>query len=453
MEQRADLESVSGDWERDDTPGDMASTAKISRRPSSDTDAASGTAKKQRNKVKKLPAKRPGWQIALRRLWRAPDPNLVEAGVRGEWLVASCRLLIVLLLIYVPLDHFFKQPERGRQIVVWLVVVALTEALLLYSAVRRSWGRRWIGFFSGIIDVSLVTLSLLVFLRLNEPLEAVNNLVIFPVYFLAIGATSLRYDWRICILSGLTAVLQYLGLVVYAVWQWDLDNPLLAPELSQHFSWTYQSGRLILLALATMLATTLVARSFELRRLSTRDRLTHLANRGLFDESLERMEALAVRSGEPVTVAMIDVDHFKKFNDTYGHLAGDAALRTVAKTLARSVRTTDLVARYGGEEFAGLFPGMKADDAEWRLEELRREIASLPIVLEGRVNASVTISVGVAVWPGDGATLEEALEVADSRLYQAKTGGRNRIVTPKGELADLPSVPTSPGPSRGPRRG
>jgi diguanylate cyclase (GGDEF)-like protein len=445
MEQRADLESAAGDREPEDRSGHPPAGVAMPGDAVPDEPGRSSPP-------------RLSWRAAWRRLWRAPDPNLVEAGVRGEWLVASCRLLIVVLLIYIPLDHFFKQPERGRQIVAWLVVVALTEALLLYSAVRRSWGRHWIGFFSGSIDVSLVTLSLLVFLRLNEPLEAVNNLVIFPVYFLAIGATSLRYDWRICILSGLTAVLQYLGLLIYAVWQWDLDDPLLAPELSQSFSWTYQSGRLILLALATMLATTLVLRSFELRRLSTRDRLTLLANRGLFDESLERMEALALRSGDPVTVAMIDVDHFKKFNDTYGHLAGDAALRLVARTLARSVRTTDLVARYGGEEFSGLFPGMKASDAQWRLEDLRREIETLPIVLEGRSeSAYVTISVGVAVWPGDGATLEEALEIADGRLYRAKKGGRNRIVTPKDD-SGLPvdsarPVLTSPSSSREPQGG
>lgn len=455
MERRADLESSAGDREPSDISGNTVSDDSVP--DDSAPDDPINEAGERRP-----PARQP-WRVTLRRLWRAPDPNLVEAGVRGEWLVASCRLLIILLLVYLPLDHFFELPsERGRQVVVWLVVVALTEALLLYSAVRRSWGRRWIGFFSGIIDVSLVTLSLLVFLRLNEPLEAVNNLVIFPVYFLAIGATSLRYDWRICILSGLTAILQYLLLVIYAAWQWDLDDPVLAPELSQGFSWIDQSGRLVLLAFATMLATTLVLRSFELRRLSTRDRLTALANRGLFDESLERMEALASRSGEPVTVAMIDVDHFKKFNDTYGHLAGDAALRLVARTLARSVRTTDLVARYGGEEFSGLFPGMKASDAQWRLEELRREIERLPIVLEGRSeSASVTVSVGVAVWPDDGSSLEEALKIADARLYRAKKGGRNQIVTPRNDFPDLPPqkgmtppAPTAPSSSsRGPKKG
>lgn len=375
------------------------------------------------------PAEKYPWQIDLRSLWAAPDPNLVEAGQRGEWLVATCRLLVVLILIYSPLDRYFDLPDRGRQIVVWVAVVALAEALVIYSAVQRSWGRRWLGFFSGIIDVSLVSLSLFLFLRLNDPLEAVNNLVIFPIYFLAIGATALRYDWRICILSGLTAIAQYAALVGYAVWQWDLTDPVLAPELSQRFSWSHQGGRLLLLAFATLLATTIVIRTFELRHLSTRDRLTHLANRGVFDESLERTEALASRSGEPVTVAMIDVDHFKRFNDTHGHLAGDEALRRVASTLQGCVRTTDLVARYGGEEFAALFPGMKALDAAWRLDQVRQQIEETVIALDERSRVSVTVSVGVAIWPEDGASLEEVLEVADSRLYRAKEEGRNRVVT------------------------
>ncbi len=161
--------------------------------------------------------------------------------------------------------------------------------------------------------------------------------MIFPVYFLAIGATALRYDWRICILTGSGAFLEYLGLVSYAAWQWDLAH-------AAEFSWPPQVGRLALLAVATVLATALVVRAREQRRLSTRDRLTDLANRGFLDESIPRLEALASRSGEPVSVAMIDVDRFKRFNDTYGHLAGDVALKAVAGALGSFFRAADFVA-------------------------------------------------------------------------------------------------------------
>ena len=378
------------------------------------------------------PAKAPKGVISrlFKRIWTPPDPDLVDAGLRGEWMIAGIRLLIVVIIMALPLHQFLTTPEQGGQVVVlWVAVAALAEALVIYSAVMRSWGRSWIGFFSGVLDVSLVTLSLWLFLRLDRPIEATNDLVIFPVYLLAIGATSLRYDWRISILVGACAIFQYALLVRYAVWGWDLTSPELQPVLHQQFSWLHQGGRIVLLAMATALATTLIVRAQEQRSLSNKDRLTGLANRGFFDESLTRIGALASRSGEPVAVAMIDVDHFKKFNDTYGHLAGDVALKKVSEVLGDSFRTTDLVARYGGEEFAGLFPGMSLEDAARRLEQLRRTIESLEIKVDSSRVAKVTVSVGVAVWPQDGVNLSEALALADLRLYQAKNSGRNRIVT------------------------
>ncbi len=367
---------------------------------------------------------REAWQ----RLWTPPDPDLIDAGFHGEWMVAGVRLLVIVLLLYFPLNQYFgSSMERGSQIVLWVAVAALAEALVIYSAVMRSWGRRWIGFLSGIMDVSLVTLCLWLFLRLDRPLDATNDLVIFPVYFLAIGATSLRYDWRICILTGFSAMAQYLVMVTYAVWQWDLEDP--ASALAGGFSWVPQGGRLALLGIATVLATTLVVRAREQRRLSTRDRLTDLANRGFFDDNLSRLGAIASRSGEPVGVVMIDIDHFKRFNDSHGHLAGDAALRVVAGVLSESFRTTDMIARYGGEEFAGLFPGMGLAYAERRMEELRAKIEQFPVPVDGSGRTShVTVSMGVAVWPDDGESLVEVLSIADLRLYQAKRTGRNRIV-------------------------
>ena len=379
---------------------------------------------------KKKPSGFIGW---LRRVWAPPDPDLVDAGQRGEWMIAGVRLLIIVLILYFPLRTYFDSPDdRGRAAILWLAVAALTEALIVYSAVMRSWGRGWIGFFSGIVDVSLVTLSLFIFLRLGEPLQVTNDLLIFPVYFLAIGATSLRYDWRVCILAGSAATAQYLGLVYYTEWLWDLNDPSVSPILAEQFSWGSQLGRGALLVMATMLATTVVVRAKEQRARSNRDRLTNLANRGFFNESIERIGAIASRSGDPVSVVMIDVDHFKKFNDSYGHQAGDVALVSVARVLASQFRTTDLVARYGGEEFAGLFPGMNMQDALNRLEILRARMEGTPIHLDKGKLVRVTVSIGVAVWPEDGDDLNAALKLADERLYRAKQTGRNRVVGQSG---------------------
>ena len=373
-------------------------------------------------------AKKRRWLDAL---WTSPDPDLVDAGQRGEWLIAGIRILIVLMFLAVPLDFLTSGQTIDRErwiLVAWVAAGGLAEALVIYSAVMRSWGRGWIGFFSGLLDASLVSLGLFIYTLLGQPLEATRDLVIFPVYFLAIGATSLRYDWRISILTGATAIVQYLGLVYYAVWNWRVDH-LLEPLASLDFSWKQQFARALLLATATGLSTMVIVRAFEQRRRSNRDRLTNLANRGFFDESLARLGALAARSGEPVAVAMFDVDHFKKFNDTYGHQAGDAALRAVAELLGNSFRSTDLVARYGGEEFAGLFPGMSMEDAERRLETLRSRVEKMAVRIDATRTAKVTLSIGVAVWPEDGQELKDALAQADYRLYQAKHTGRNRVVT------------------------
>lgn len=362
-------------------------------------------------------------------LWRTPDPSLVDAGQRGEWFVASIRLLIVVLLLFPPLRIYFDSPseDRGR-VVLWVAVAALAEALVVYSAVRRSWGRGWIGFFSGFVDITLVTMTLGVHVRLGRPELATSDLVVFPLYLLAIGATSLRYDWRICVVTGLGAIAQYGALLAWV----DLS---LIDGAGRTIDDSAQLGRFLLVALATGLATAIVVRTGELRHLSTRDRLTQLANRGFFDESLRNIGALASRSGDPVAVAMIDVDHFKKFNDTWGHLAGDDCLRTVARILDESFRTTDLVARYGGEEFSGLFPGMDPENAVLRLDRLRTTIESTKIPLPGKGGEStgVTVSIGLAIWPFDGDDLAAVLAVADERLYEAKRNGRNRVVSGNAE--------------------
>ncbi|MEM6454825.1 MAG: diguanylate cyclase [Acidobacteriota bacterium] len=373
---------------------------------------------------------KPRWRAFFDKLGAAPDPDLVEAGLRGEGLIASIRLLLMVALLYVPLSYYRDASDsRAALFVIWLAVGALAEALIIYSAVLRSWGRTWIGFISGVLDVTLVSLMLWVFYMLNMPLTPTHDSIIFPVYLLAIGATSMRYDWRICVLTGVMAVLQYSGLIAYGVLLMEINNAELYPDLAARFQWPLQTGRLALLGLATALSTVLVVRARELRQLSTRDRLTQLANRGFFDESLKRTGAIAGRTGEPVTVAMMDVDHFKRFNDTYGHLVGDEALRTVARVLGQMFRSTDLVARYGGEEFACIFPGMAMVDAKRRLEQVRETIAKTPVKIDDRGhNTQITMSIGVAVWPRDGVTVQETLAIADLRLYQAKSLGRNRVV-------------------------
>jgi diguanylate cyclase (GGDEF)-like protein len=385
-----------------------------------------------------------------RRVWSPPEPEISEAGFSGELLIAGIRLLLVLILAYISASETFRfffndgGPYDPRLLLA-TSGVGLVGALLIYSASRRNWGRSWIGFVSSLLDVSLVSSTLAMYVFLGRPQEATNNLVIFPVYFLAIGATSLRYDPRICLVTGALGLLQYAGIVVWA-----------AAGAPGRFQWSDPVWQLLQLAGATLLSATIVVRSRELRLLSTRDRFTGLLNRAVFNEQLEREVAYARREGTRFAVAMIDIDHFKKFNDTYGHAGGDEALRLVAATLRNSCRDSDVVARYGGEEFALILPGVRSGKAQDLLERFRRIIVATPIHLRGRARpVSVTISIGVSSFPEDGLAAAEVLACADARLYEAKAQGRDRVVGPPRAVArtamdqredDSPEILTSVGP-------
>jgi diguanylate cyclase (GGDEF)-like protein len=226
------------------------------------------------------------------------------------------------------------------------------------------------------------------------------------------------------------AVAVVLGVVLWAAHEWPL-NPSDDPSASYGpFDWSDQIGRILLLLIAGFLSARFVVRSRELLLLSTRDLLTGIANRGFFDLRLSEEGERASRVGRPIAVAMLDLDHFKDFNDAFGHSTGDDLLRGIARQMRDFFRTTDVVARYGGEEFAVIIPDGTAEEAASRLEELRRSISELVIPVPGGTPAGVTVSIGVAAWPGDGETIEDALASADRRLYEAKRKGRNRVVGP-----------------------
>jgi diguanylate cyclase (GGDEF)-like protein/PAS domain S-box-containing protein len=162
------------------------------------------------------------------------------------------------------------------------------------------------------------------------------------------------------------------------------------------------------------------------------DALTGLANRGAFDIGLEREWRRAQRHGQQLSLLMVDVDCFKLYNDTYGHLRGDACLRAVASTLiAGSQRTGDLVARYGGEEFVLVLPATGADGAAVVADRIRAGVESLGIPHDNSPVADrVTVSVGAStITPQAESSLESLLSSADEALYEAKAKGRNRVVT------------------------
>lgn len=166
-----------------------------------------------------------------------------------------------------------------------------------------------------------------------------------------------------------------------------------------------------------------------LRNQSIRDPLTQLYNRRHLDEIFQRELHRAERHEEPLSVLMFDIDSFKAFNDTHGHEGGDAALRYLGETLREFFRPEDETFRIGGEEFVTLLPGTGIEDALTRAEALRREVSELQIMLGNTTLPGITISMGVASYPGNGQNEDQLLKAADQAMYRAKDAGRNRVVS------------------------
>lgn len=164
-----------------------------------------------------------------------------------------------------------------------------------------------------------------------------------------------------------------------------------------------------------------------LRNQSVRDALTGLFNRRYLEESLERETSRAIRDQSSIAILMFDIDHFKDFNDLYGHLAGDAVLRALGNFLTKNTRGQDIVCRYGGEEFALVLGGATLEGALRRAQELRESIKHLEVESSGHLLRAITVSIGVGVFPDHGSTVAEILRSADQALYRAKREGRDQV--------------------------
>lgn len=165
----------------------------------------------------------------------------------------------------------------------------------------------------------------------------------------------------------------------------------------------------------------------KLQEQAVRDSLTGLFNRRYLEETLQREIARAYRSGRPLGIVMIDIDHFKELNDTHGHRAGDAALQALGQLLAANTRGGDMACRYGGEEFVLALPGATLEVAHERAEHLRQAVEAMRVEFAG-TTLSLTISAGIAAYPMHGERADQVLDNADQALYQAKNAGRNHCV-------------------------
>jgi len=158
------------------------------------------------------------------------------------------------------------------------------------------------------------------------------------------------------------------------------------------------------------------------------------------EDALQRELHRAERSGKPIALVMIDVDNFKRFNDTFGHDAGDFVLSTVARTLIENIRPSDLACRYGGEELAVVLSEISLESALERAEKLRPAIRGTNLTHRGQSLPGPTASFGVAVYPAHGAALADLVKAADQALYRAKQEGRDRVCAAAELQKDRPSL-------------
>ena len=165
-----------------------------------------------------------------------------------------------------------------------------------------------------------------------------------------------------------------------------------------------------------------------LREQSVRDHLTGLYNRRYMEETLDRELLRAFRNHLPLGIIMLDVDDFKRFNDTCGHAAGDAILSELGSLVLKHVRGEDIPSRYGGDELIIVLPDGSREVAQARAELLREQAQAFQVQCDGRIFPQVTISLGVAVYPENGSSRADILKAADDALYHAKHQGRSRVV-------------------------
>ena len=365
------------------------------------------------------------------------DQTLLRARRSAERIVATLRLALVVAFVGVTCLSL----QSGKVLFIQLGVGAIA---LVYAGLLFWWATKstnpWMPWVSSALDVTLTSTGIAVFLFAGAPLGVLNNRVLFEVYFFAIANSALRYDWRLCAFSLALAILQFVGLSGYAMTHWDMATVHAPPERFQPISLVL---RLILLMAAGASAIAVARWARHLRLMVGTDELTGLSQRRPFLERVEEQLTGRAPARRVLSLAVLDIDEFKRFNDAFGHLAGDRALQLLAERLRAAVRATDLVARFGGEEFVVAFPGMDVAQAVARVEDLRVKLSQVAIPVDGAMH-KLTVSAGVGSWPVDGNSFTEVLAQADARLYEAKRLGRNCVVGPATSAGGPEAVTTPP---------
>ena len=238
--------------------------------------------------------------------------------------------------------------------------------------------------------------------------------VIATVGIIVMFSTSTIFSFLSTTLFGIGYLfISYYAMEIYNIW-----IPVILPSLSI----------IVAFALSFLAKYLMKVKDFEYQyKLATQDGLTELYNHRYFQDALKMQMDIARRYNQSMSLIMIDIDFFKKFNDTYGHQAGDAVLRQVAKLLKSESRITDIVCRYGGEEMTVILPNTTSDEALFLANRICKTSAKTPFNLTPVDKINITVSVGVATFPENAQTPQDLIEWADKGLYYAKEHGRNQV--------------------------
>lgn len=359
-----------------------------------------------------------------------PDQLALEMGAGGELLVARVRAVGGAIALLLPLLALLGGSTVQEVMIGLVAAVVINIVAQVWLALARNARRHpWLPHATSVWDVT-ATSGVLVALALYDPVAGVSSLVVWCFYVIAIVLTALRHDGRLTLYIGGLAMIQY-ALIGWAVFAFTPD-PLLVSVDYGTASLDAQVQRVVLLLIVTLVTATIVYRMQRLVEMSGRDGLTGLPNRAWLLQSMPRIFDAVRTAGGSLTLALLDLDQFRRINEEVGHQGGDRAIRQVAAELERILGENEHLARIGGQEFVMLLASPVGSAWE-RLDRMRRTLAENPFMGgRGTDPQQLTFSAGLASWPQDGAATSQLLRTADRRLQQAKQGGRNRVVARDG---------------------
>ena len=253
---------------------------------------------------------------------------------------------------------------------------------------------------------------------IKKTTQAIDTIIILGLILLIITIVFLSSSAIFAILSTTLVATAYYMTSYYVMKFFNLWIPEIIPLFSI----------LITFAISYLAKYLLKSRDFEYQyKLATTDGLTELYNHRYFQDTLRKQIETSKRYNQPFSLIIIDIDFFKKFNDSYGHQAGDAVLKSVAHILKRNTRATDFVCRYGGEEMSIILPYTDKNEAQANAERICKAVENHIFKLPNNIECNVTISLGVSTFPENGDTPQKIIEEADKALYWAKNHGRNQV--------------------------